>query len=280
MSKVYRGTLFNDECRFYLSDSTDVVQAVNEKNTFSPTAIAALGRTMMITNILGLMQKDDAKVSSIINGGGPIGTIIATADAKGNVKGKVTNPLVDVPKISDTKLDVGAAVGKEGSLKVIKDLNLKDPFVTDIPLVSGEIGIDFTNYFTTSEQVPTAIAVGVLVDKDHSVKDASVFVVQLLPDASEDTIVKLEKFFNKFTSISSEMANMNEEQFLEKHFPSQYNILEVLNNQFKCDCSYDKFLDALKMLPPADIIDLKQDETIECCCDFCAKKYDIKSEEI
>ncbi len=277
MSKIYTGTLFNNECRFFLTDSTKVIEEVNQMNTYSPTAIAALGRSMMITNILGVMQKDDAKVSTIINGGGEIGNIVCTADTNGNVKGKVSNPLVNPPKINDYKLNVGAAVGNNGFLRVIKDLNLKDPFVGEVGLVSGEIGIDYANYFVQSEQIPTAVAVGVLVDKDHSIKNASCFIVQLLPDASEETLTKVENFFKNITGISEMMIDKTEEDFLEEFFPGEYVILKNIPNQFSCDCSYDRYLDALKLLPPADIIELKQDPNVECTCDFCFKKYNIES---
>ncbi len=280
MSKVYRGTLFNDECRFYLGDYTDLIQQINKNHLYSPTATAALGRTTMVTSVLGLMGKDDTKVSTIIKGGGPIGTIIATADSNGNIKSKVSNPLVDVPKLSDTKLNVGAAVGNEGFLRVIKDLNVKDPFVSEVPIQSGEIGIDFAYYFTKSEQIPTALGVGVLVDKDHSIKNASLFLVQLMPNASEDSIIKLENFFNGLTNISSEMSNKNEEEFLEEHFKDDYRVLEIKDVNFKCDCSEEKFIDAIKLLSPADIIDIKKDKTINCKCDFCYKEYDIDTLKI
>ncbi len=280
MSKVYRGMLFNDECRFYLSDATDLIQKINENHTYSPTAIAALGRTTMITSILGLMGKDDTKVSTIIKGGGPIGTIIATADSNGNVKSKVSNPLVDVKKISDTKLNVGKAVGKDGFLRVIKDLNVKDPFVSEVPIQSGEIGIDFAYYFSKSEQIPTALAVGVLVDKDHSIKNSSIFLVQLMPNASEETIIKLENFFNNLSNISSIMSEVNEEEFLENNFKDDYRILETLEINYKCDCSEDKFVNAIKLLSPADIIDIKKDKEINCKCDFCYKEYDIDTSKI
>ncbi len=280
MSKVYRGMMFNDECRFYLSDYTDLIQEINSKHVYSPTAIAALGRTTMVTSILGLMGKDDTKVSTIIKGGGPIGTIIATADSKGNIKSKVSNPLVDVPKISDTKLNVGAAVGNEGFLRVIKDLNVKDPFVSEIPIQSGEIGIDFAYYFTKSEQIPTALAVGVLVDKDHSIKNASLFLVQLMPNASEESIVKLENFFNGLSNISSAMLDTTEEEFLEENFKGDYRVLETLDVKFECDCSEEKFVNAIKLLSPADIIDIKKDKVINCKCDFCYKEYDIDTLQI
>ncbi|MFV0287842.1 MAG: Hsp33 family molecular chaperone HslO [Mycoplasmatales bacterium] len=280
MSNIYRGTLFNDQCRFYLGDCTELIEQVNQQTTFSPTAIAALGRSLMITNILGLMQKDDAKVSTIINGHGPLGTIIATADSQGNIKAKVTNPLASAPKVSNKKLDVGTCVGKNGFLRVIKDLNMKEPFVSEIPLVSGEIGIDYATYFTQSEQVPTAVAVGVLVDKDHSIKNASVFIVQLMPDCSEEAINKLETFFNSLTGLSEIMSTRTPSQFLEEFFHNDYAILQTIKTNLVCDCSYDKFLEALKMLPPADIIELKQDKEVECICDFCYKKYLIQSEEL
>lgn len=280
MTRVYRGVLFNEECRFYLGDFTELLNEVNQKTTYSPTAIAALGRSLMITSILGLMEKDGTKVTTIIDGQGPIGKVICNANSKGEVKAKVSNPLVNPQKINDTKLNVGAAVGANGGIRVIKDLNLKEPFITETPLISGEIGIDYANYFVSSEQIPTAIAVGVLVDKDHSIKNASCLIVQAMPEASEETLVKLETFFASLTSISDVMHTTAPKDFLEDNFKNEYEILSEENVSFQCDCSYDKFKNALKLLPVSDIIELKQEEEVECTCDFCYKVYNIKSEEL
>lgn len=275
MSTIYRGTLLNDECRFYLTNATELIEEINQKTTYSPTAIAALGRSIMITSVLGIMQKDKAKITTIMDGQGPLGQIVVNADTVGNIKGRVGNSIADVPKISDTKLNVGGAVGTKGYLRVIKDLNLKDPFVSEIPIQNGEIGQDYAYYFSASEQVPTAISVGVLVDKDHSIKNAGLFLVQLMPGATEETITKLEKIFSKLKHISQELEKKTEEEFLNKYFSNDYQILEKINNQFKCDCSEEKFETAIKLLPPSDIIDIKKDTEIECICDFCYKKYDI-----
>lgn len=280
MAKVYRGMMFNDECRFYISDMTELVEEINQKTIYSPTAIAALGRSTMISSILGLMEKDGAKVSTIINGNGPIGSIIVTANSEGKVKSKVSNPLANVEKISDTKLDVGSAVGVDGTLRVIKDLNLKDPFVTEVPLQNGEIGLDYAYYFTSSEQIPTAVSVGVLINKDHSIQNASVFIAQLLPNASEECINNLENYFSKGEYISSALSEKTVEEFLESNFKNEYKVLEEKEVVYECDCSEDKFVSAIRLLPAKDIIDIKKDDEINCKCDFCYKEYDIKTDKI
>lgn len=280
MNNVSRGTLFNDQCVFYLLDGTKLIQEIKDQRTYSNTAIAALGRSTMISAIIGLQGKDDTKISTIINGGGSIGSIIVTANAQGEIKAKVTNPEADASKLSETKLNVGKIVGTNGSLNVSKDLGLKEPFNSSVALQTGEIAEDYAYYFTVSEQIPTAIAAGVLINKDRSIKNASCFLVQLLPNASQEAITKLENFFTKNTHITSMMGDVSHESFLETHFQNEYQILKQSTVKFKCTCSKEKFVSGLKLLEPKDIIDIKKDKTIECICDFCQTKYNIATEEI
>lgn len=280
MNKVLRGTLFEDQCNFFLLDATELIQELKDQRNYSPTAIAALGRSTMITAIMGISGKDDQKVSTVINGGGAIGSIIVTANAKGEVKGKVTNSEPTVPKVSNTKLNVGALVGVDGFLTVTKDLGMREPFSSSTPLRSGEIAEDYTHYFASSEQVPTAIAAGVLVDLDQTIKNASCFVVQLLPDASEEAITKLETFFEENKSITHILNETTAEEFLETNFKDEYKVLKEEEIVFKCNCSKEKFISGIQLLEPKEILEIKQDQEIECICEFCHKKYLIKAEEI
>lgn len=279
-SIVKRGLLYNDECRFYLVNGTNLIQEISEKTEYSKTAIAALGRSTMISAIIGLTLKNNEKVSTIIDGGGTIGQIIVTADANGKLKAKVSNPKADIENLSKAKLNVGGIVGTNGSLRVIKDLGMKDPFVSDVPLISGEIAEDYTYYFTVSEQIPTAIAAGVLINPDNTIANASALIIQLMPGASEETIEKVENTFKKLVNISKQLNEETEEEFLNNYFNNDYKILEEIKLEFSCDCSEEKFKTAIQMLSPKDLLEIKSEPEIECVCDFCHKKYFIQTNEL
>lgn len=277
MINVINGTLFNGQFKFYLLDGTNLVQEIKNYKEYSPTAIAALGRTTMIASIMGLMLKGNDKLTVSIKGDGEIGEILVTSNAMGEVKGKVLRPEATVPKINDTKLNVGELVGKNGFLRVVKDLGLKEPFISEVPLISGEIAEDFAYYFSASEQIPTAIASGVLIGRDQNIENAGCLIVQAMPEADDENLKKLEEFFSNFTSISNEKCDYT---FLKKFFSNEYNILAEKKVKIICECEYNKFLRAIQMLPVSDIIDLKKDKTIECICDFCSKKYEIITEDL
>ncbi|HSQ34151.1 MAG TPA: Hsp33 family molecular chaperone HslO, partial [Peptostreptococcaceae bacterium] len=200
---IIRATASNGQVRAFVGTTTNMVELATTFHNTTPVASAALGRTLTATSIMGLMMKNDNdKLTIIIKGGGPIGSIVTTSDSNGIVKGYVTNPDVDVPLKYAGKLDVGAAVGKEGSIKVIKDLGLREPYNGSYPLVTGEIAEDFTSYFKFSEQTPSAVALGVLVGVDRTIKAAGGFIVQLMPYATEEVISKLEENIGKIDAMS------------------------------------------------------------------------------
>ncbi len=274
-----QGTGFDNQVRFFITNSTEVVEELNQINNASPVAIAALGRSATITSLMGLMLKRDEKISTTINGDGQVGKIICSANSSGNIKATTANPNVNIPLKENGKLDVSTAVGN-GFLQVVKDQGLKEPFVGQTELISGEIAEDYAYYFMKSEQIPTAISAGVLVDVDYTIKAAGAIIVQLMPNASDAVIDRLEYVFSDLKPITTLLQTYSLEQILDAVFDRNFKVLSKHNITMKCDCSYEKFENGIKMLSPADIIEVKQDEFAEVICNFCHKKYSIKTENI
>lgn len=279
-NKVLTGLGFNDEVRFFIIDSRELVNELADINQTTPVCSAAIGRSATITAIMGLMLKDQQNVTTILDGQGPAGQIITIADATGKVRATMNNPHVDIPLKANGKLDVSGAVGTNGMLKVIKDLKMKEPFVGSSPIISGEVAEDYTYYFSVSEQLPTAISAGVLVDVDHSIKSAGALIIQLLPNTSEATIDKLENVFKSLKPMTTMLLEMNLEEILNTTFADDYRILSEQNVYYECTCNEDKFLEGLRLLAKDEITDLKTEEEIECVCNFCHTKYQIKTNQI
>ena len=205
-NNVIVATALNEHARIYLLNSKEMVEEARKLHNLYPTSCAALGRTMSVTALMGLMQKDESEVvTTTINGGGPIGTIMCVAINTGEVKGFCSNPQFYETYPNSHKLAVGVGVGTSGSLKVTKNLKLKQAYTSEVALQTGEIGDDFAYYFSVSEQVPTIVSVGVLVDTDYSVKSAGAMIIELLPNHTEEDIVYLENL--KLTPISSVLEN-------------------------------------------------------------------------
>lgn len=263
-------------------DSTDIVnEAVRIHNT-TPVASAALGRLITGASMMGavLKGKDDS-ITLRLNGNGPLGSVIAVSDSLGNVRGYVQNNHVDLPLNAKGKLDVSGAVGKDGSLTVIKDLGLKEPYVGQTPIVSGEIAEDITYYYFTSEQVPTVCALGVLVDRDYTIKKAGGFIVQLLPTAYDDTIDLVEECIKDIEPVTTLLQSMNPEELCH-HVLSKFE-LEALDSSepvYKCTCSRERVERALISTGRQSLEELAQDENTEVCCQFCDKKYNFSSKDI
>lgn len=279
-NKVLSGLGFNDEVRFFIIDSKELVNELANINQTSPVCSAAIGRSATITAIMGLMLKDKQNVTTILDGNGPAGQIITIADSHGKVRATMNNPHVDIPLKSSGKLDVSGAVGTDGMLKVIKDLQMKEPFVGSAPIISGEIAEDYTYYFSVSEQLPTAISAGVLVDVDHSIKSAGALVIQLLPDTTEATIDQLEKTFKSLKPMTTMLLDMDLTEILTTTFGNDYRILDEKNVFYECSCNEEKFLDGLRLLSSDEIAEIKAETEIECVCNFCHKKYQIQTNEI
>ena len=275
----------NKEIRVFLAKTTHMVECAKVLHDLSKTATAALGRVLTANALMAAdLKKEDNTVSIQIRTDGPIGNIITYANGKCEVKGYVLNPDVDLPIRADGKIDVGGAVTINGSLTVVKDVGGKEPYSGTIELVSGEIAQDLTYYFAKSEQIPTAIALGVLVDKDNRVVLSSGgLMIQLLPDASEETVERLEKILNNNFSISKLLC---EEDYVEKTleiiFPDKdYEILEEIYPTLRCDCSKERFLRGIISLGKEELKKLiNEEDTITANCHFCNTSYEFKSDEL
>ena len=274
-------SLMEGQARAILIESTAMVQRAKEIHGLSKIATAALGRTLTATAMLGSMLKGaDESVTATIKGGGPIGTVLAVSNEKCDVKGYVTNPEVDLPR-TGKKLPVGAAVGKEGRLTVIKDMHLREPYVGQVNLVSGEIAEDFAMYFTASEQTPSLVSLGVLVS-DERVEAAGGLIVQLLPGASEAAIQSIENSAGMFMDISGTMKQYHLDGAVDQLLTHlQPEILERRETRYACDCSrarVEKALIALGSRELRDMIDEQHGALVN--CHFCRKAYGFTEEEL
>ena len=263
--------------------STEIVEEARKIHGLSPTATAALGRLLTITSIMGYELKEkDGNLTNQIKGNGPIGILTAVADSNGNVKGYVGNNTVDIPLKENGKLDVGTAVGKKGMLYIVKDLGIGKPYVGMTPIVSGEIAEDFTNYFATSEQTPTVIALGVLVDK-NGVRAAGGYKLSLMPDATEDIISTIEQQISKIEPISKMLDENKTLEEIAKLVTGDENIqvLETINPEFKCNCSREKCEKGLIAVGKTELeAMINEEEKIEIVCNFCNSKHIFTKEDL
>ena len=264
-------------------DATDIVNRAAEIHQTSAVTSAALGRLLCAASLMGsaLKGKDDA-LTLRINGGGPAGTVMAVADSEGNVRGYVQQPVVELPLNKVGKLDVAGAVGKDGFVTVIKDLGLKDPYVGQTPIVSGEIAEDITAYFASSEQIPTVCALGVLVNPDLTIKAAGGFLIQLLPTAMDDTIDKVEQSIEGLPSVTALLTQgLTPEEICRKALRLfDLEVLDKTSPAYLCRCSRSKVEAALISTGKDELLDMAKQKSTEVCCQFCDKVYRFSSEEI
>lgn len=280
---LIKATAFNGRIRAYAVSSTNTVEEARRRQDTWATASAALGRTITITAMMGAMLKGDDSNTIKIDGGGPIGAIVADANAKGHVRGYVTNPHVDFDLNAKGKLDVARAVGTTGSLSVVKDLGLKDYFTGEVPIVSGELSEDFTYYFATSEQVPSAVGAGVLVNPDHTILAAGGFIVQVMPGADEEVIERLEEQIQAFPAISKLIEEgYTPEELLKRLFgDEEFTIHESMPIEFRCKCSKERIGDAIIGLGNDEIQEMiDEDKGAEATCHFCNERYEFTVEEL
>ena len=263
----------------------DMVAQAQRTHGTSSVATAALGRTLMAASLMGNQLKGaDNSVSIQIRGGGPIGSITCVADADGYARGYVGNPKVFLPLKEVGKLDVGKAVGTDGSITVIKDLGLKEPYIGSVPLVSGEIAEDVTAYYATSEQLPTACALGVLVDsRDQHVFAAGGFLVQLLPGADEAAIAKVERGIEKIGYVTKHFQEGTTPLELVRQVLSEFDV-EVLEHSpvgYRCNCSRERYQRALVTLGRKELEDMIQEQNgAQLQCHFCNKTYEFTAQEL
>lgn len=264
--------------------STDLVERARSIHHTTPTATAALGRVLTAASMMGNLQKvENGALTLQIKGGGPLGTILATSDATGNVRGYVHNPSITLLEKYAGKLDVGAAVGTDGMLTVIRDLQMKEPYVGSVALVSGEIADDVTAYFAQSEQTPTACALGVLVDTDQSVKVAGGYLIQLLPGAPDAVIDKLEQGIQKAGAVTPMLADgLTPEAILRRVMADfELEFLEEKPVEYRCYCSRERVAATLITIGKKDLQELADgNEPIRIECQFCDAVYEFSPQEI
>lgn len=280
---MVRATAADAMVRLFVCSSKELVEEARKIHDTTPVVTAALGRLLTAGSMMGTMLKGDNDLLTIqIKSSGIIGGLTVTADPKGNVKGYAINPQADLPLKENGKLDVGGAMGI-GVMNVIKDMGLKEPYVGQTVLQTGEIGDDLTYYFATSEQVPSSVGLGVLVDRDYSVKQAGGFIVQLMPFATEEVISKLEENLSKITSVTTLFENgLTPEEIVSEIFKDMdYEILDTTKIGYQCNCSKERVTKAIISIGKKDIKEMIDDnKPIEVNCHFCNTNYTFSVEEL
>lgn len=264
--------------------SRELTERARQIHKTLPVATAALGRTLAAASMMGnALKGGGASLTLQFKGDGPLGTVLAVSDSGGNVRGYVTNPHTDIPLRADGKLDVGTAVGHEGTLTVIKDLHMKEPYVGTIDLLGGEIAEDIAGYFVESEQIPTACALGVLVDRDQSVKAAGGYLIQLMPGAGEDTITKVEGGIMAAGAVSALLDKDDDPEHLLRAVMSDFElkILETCPVAYKCYCSRERVERALISLGREELEQMLEEQGgCQLTCQFCDAVYDFSADEL
>ena len=283
MSEIKKYLACEGRVNIICAETTDLVEEARKVHDLSPLATAALGRVLTMGAIMSTRIKGEDSVTLQIKGNGPIGNVVCVFDGKQNLKGYVGEPLVDLPLREDGKLNVGGAIGKEGFLYVIRDMGLKEPYIGISPLVSGEIAEDFTKYFAESEQTPSAVSLGVLVDK-NGVQKAGGYFLTLMPDATENDIKQIEDALKTVEPITTMLSKDMSLQQIAETVTNDDNLMVMVGEikpKYNCDCSKERFINNLQKLSKDDIDHLfEEQDTIETTCQFCNKKYQFKKEDI
>jgi len=284
MDKLVRAISSDGMVQAVAVSTREMTERARNIHTTLPVATAALGRTLAAASMMGnALKGKGASLTLQIKGGGPLGTVLAVSDAEGNVRGYVQEPHVDIPLRPDGKLDVGSAVGFDGNLTVIKDLGMKEPYVGSVQLLGGEIAEDLAAYFVESEQIPTACALGVLVDRDQSVKVAGGYIIQLLPGATEDTIVKVEGGVMAAGAVTGLLERCDDPEAMLREVLSDFEIeiLETSPIEYRCYCSRDRVERALISLGKEELEGILAEQGgCELTCQFCDEVHRFNAEEL
>jgi len=280
---IVRATAGDHQIRAFAATTREMVEEARKAHNTSPVATAALGRLLTAGSMMGIMMKGEDDILTIkIQGSGPIEGLTVTSDSKGNVKGYVFNPDVMLPPNQAGKLDVGGAVG-EGVLSVIKDIGLKEPYLGQTILVGGEIAEDLTYYYATSEQTPSSVALGVLMNKENTVRQAGGFIIQLLPGASDEMIDNLEKKLGEITSITTLLDEGQTPEMILEHILGEFgvDIMERIPTRFHCNCDKSRVEKALISIGRKELQEMIDDgKNIDVNCHFCNKNYEFTVEDL
>ena len=281
---LVKSLAFDGQIRAYAVDATETVSTAQKLHDTWSAASAALGRSLVGTLLLASASlQGDETMTVKINGDGPVGGIVVDGNANGTVKGYVQNPHVHLPLNDKHKIDVKGAVGTEGFLAVTKDLGLKEPFTGQVPLVSGELGEDFTYYLAKSEQIPSSVGLSVFVNSDNSIETAGGFMIQVMPGAKEETISQIEKRLAEIPMVSEMMRDGKKPEDILNEILGTENvkILDKMSVIYHCDCSRKRFLGVLTSLPTDQLQEMAdEDHGAEAVCHFCGKKYQFTEDEL
>ncbi len=283
MDKIIRATAGDGYIKMAVITARDTVQRAQEIHNCSPTAAAVLGRALCAASMLGEMMKEEQGTLTIrINGGGPVGSIVAVSDSSGYVRGYVANPAVDLPLRADGKLDVGGAVGRDGMFTVSRDIGLKEPYVGSTELVSGEIAEDLTAYLLESEQIPSACALGVMVDTDRTIKAAGGFIVQLMPGAPEELIGKLEDNIFMMDQLTTVLDEDGAEAVFDQVLKGlEHHIVAEAPVGYRCYCSRERVAQALRCIDRSELEEMiAEDRACSISCQFCDATYSFTPDDL
>ncbi|WP_310830888.1 Hsp33 family molecular chaperone HslO [Paenibacillus pedocola] len=279
--RLIRGTALDGRVRAFAVRTTALVDELRRRHDTYPTATAALGRTVTAAAMMGAMLKGEEKLAIMVKGNGPIGQITAESNALGEVRGYVSNPHVHLPSNSLGKLDVAGAVGTEGFIDVSKDLGMKEPYRGSVPIISGELGDDFTYYFAVSEQTPAAVGLGVLVEPDNSVSVAGGFIIQLLPGLTDAEITEIEQAVGAMPSVTTLLDQGLEPEEMLRYLLPDAIVLDELDINFVCQCSRERVEQTLVSLGQHELERLiEEDDQAEVVCHFCNEAYLFNKDEL
>ena len=284
MGKIVRCISQEGDLTVMAVNSTDMVARAHEIHSTSKVASAALGRLLTAASMMGAVLKGkDSSITLRMNGGGPVGSVIAVSDSEGNVRGYIGDAGVELPLNAKGKLDVSGAIGTDGFVTVIKDLGMKEPYIGQTPIVTGEIAEDITSYFASSEQTPTVCALGVLVSSEtKEIITAGGFIIQLLPTAMEDTIEKVERCIKDIEPVTQMLTSgMSPEDICRRVLKGfDLEFLDTSKPEYRCTCSKERVSKALVSIGKEGLMEMAQEKSTEVSCHFCDKKYVFTPEEI
>ncbi len=281
---LVRGSSTDGAIRVFVAITTDIANEAQRIHNTYPTATAALGRTLTAAAIMGAgLKSEDDNITIQFRGNGPLGRMIAVTNEKSEVRGYVENPFVDLPLNKNGKLDVGKAVGK-GQLNIVRDLGLKEPYIGQVPIVTGEIAEDITYYYAASEQIPTAIGLGVLVDTDNSVINSGGFMLQLMPEADEETAIKLEEKMKNLPSVTNMLSDGMSAEDILFYITEGFDMImenKGVTPKYHCPCSVERMEKALISIGKEELESLIQEQgEAELSCQFCDNKYKFTQKEL
>ncbi|AOM84607.1 Hsp33 family molecular chaperone HslO [Salisediminibacterium beveridgei] len=279
---LIKALAYDDQVRIYAIETTDMVDEAARRHQTWRTVTAAIGRALTAGTMMGAMLKGDEKLTIKIEGNGPASPLIVDANANGEARGYVSRVDVDPERHPDGKLNVGAVVGHEGYLSVVKDLGMKDYFTGSVPLVSGELGDDFTYYFASSEQTPSSVALGVLVGEKEKVMAAGGFILQLMPEATDETIDQVEAALQELPSVTEMLSKgMTPEDIVSRLSAGDYRILDKKKVAFHCQCSRERIETALYSIQEDELVSMiEEDKGAETSCHFCNEVYQFSKADL